>query len=109
MNNSNKTLYEHKLYSFLKELNTLSVNSVADYESIYAELLKKYGFTEKDWYKACRLVRSTPERLCFHSNTTWKKDQQILKDKVAHKVEQNLLSGKQEYFDKLGETELQLQ
>lgn len=62
MKNTNKDRYEHKLYRFLKELDSRRRNSAEDLIEFRSEIYKKYGFTDKDWNKAVRLTTSVPER-----------------------------------------------
>lgn len=58
MKNSEKDKYDHKLYRFLKELEAIPFTVHDSYEHARQEIMRKYGFTDEEWYKAIRLTRS---------------------------------------------------
>ena len=89
MKNSKKDEYDHKLFRFVKELQTMSFRvRVGDYDTERKKLLKKYGFTEEDVLSAERIVRSIPMRKCFWDGIGVKKDVLNKKEKVARKIEE---------------------
>ena len=105
MNTTPKDRYEHKLRQFLKEID----NFKGDIESFLknrSDVMKKYGFTEDDWYKACRLSRSVPERKFYRDNVGIKKEPLNNKEKSDKKLERDMMSGKQKHFDEAGEAEI---
>jgi hypothetical protein len=64
MKTSQKDRYEKKLLRFIHELDkgwnkyrTLQ-SGFAAYLEFKEKLFKKYGFTDEEWNKACRLIRS---------------------------------------------------
>lgn len=77
-----------------------------DYFQFRQNLYKKYGFTEKDLHKAIHQTMSISEKDCYLDGNDIKKDVQINKERVAKKLERDLRSGKQDYFDKMGEEEI---
>ena len=89
MKNTNKDRYEHKLYRFLKEMDSLRRSSAEDSIEFLSEIYKKYGFTDKDWHKAVRLTTSVPERKHYFDGIGYKKDFQMKKDKSAKRAEKN--------------------
>lgn len=99
MNNTPKDEYEHKLYTFLKELDKVQFTDVNGYNAKRSELMKKYGFTDDDWYRACRLSRS---RVGVVKRYDRKK--KLREEKVA--FETAMKSGKQDYLDRVGEEEI---
>lgn len=64
MHNTAKDRFEKKLIRFIRELD----KNFNDYRSLLSsfdayqknrdDLYKKYGFTDEEWEKACRLIRS---------------------------------------------------
>ena len=99
MKNTPKDEYEHKLFTFLKELGKVPFTDFNGYAARRSELMKKYGFTDDDWYRACRLVRS---RVGVVKRYDRKK--KLREEKVA--FETAMKSGKQEYLDRAGEAEI---
>lgn len=89
MKNTNKDRYEHKLYRFLKELDSRRPNGAEDSIEFRSNIFKKYGFTDKDWHRAVRLTMSVPERKHYSDYIGHKKDFQTKKDKSAKRAEKN--------------------
>ena len=89
MKNTNKDRYEHKLYRFLKELDSRYLNRDEDSIEFRSEVYKKYGFTDKDWHRAVRLTMSVPERKHYFDGVGYKKDFQMKKDKSEKRAEKN--------------------
>ena len=89
MKNTNKDRYEHKLYRFLKELDSWRQNGAEDLIEFRSNIFKKYGFTDKDWRRAIRLTMSVPERKHYFDGICYKKDFQMKKDKSAKRAEKN--------------------
>lgn len=89
MKNTNKDRYEHKLYRFLKELDSRYLNCDEDSIEFRSEVYKKYGFTDKDWHRAVRLTMSVPERKHYFGGIGYKKDFQMKKDKSEKRAEKN--------------------
>ena len=89
MKNTNKDRYEHKLYRFLKELDSWCPNGAEDSIEFRSNIFKKYGFTDKDWHRAVRLTMSVPERKHYFDCIGYKKDFQMKKDKSAKRAEKN--------------------
>ena len=64
MKNTAKDRFEKKLLRFINELDkgwkkySGHGNFLNDYFLYRDELFKKYGFTEAEWKKGCRLIRS---------------------------------------------------
>lgn len=102
MNTTPKDRYEHKLRQFLKEIDNFKGN-VEEFLNHRTEVMKKYGFTEDDWHKACRLSRSVPERKFYRDNVGIKKEPLNSKEKSDKKLERDMMSGKQQFFDEDGE------
>ena len=102
MNTTPKDRYEHKLRKFLKEIDEFKGN-VEEFLNHRTEVMKKYGFTEDDWHKACRLSRSVPERKFYRDNVGIKKEPINSKEKSDKKLERDMMSGKQQFFDEDGE------
>lgn len=89
MKNTNKDRYEHKLYRFLKELDSRYLNRDEDSIEFRSEVYKKYGFTDKDWHRTVRLTMSVPERKHYFDGVGYKKDFQMKKDKSEKRAEKN--------------------
>lgn len=108
MKNTQKDRKDKKLLRFLKELegHNFSFSDIDGYEKWRHDIYKKYGFTEDDWHKAVRLVMSIGNKDQYWNGVGYKKDVQNKKDKVCKKLEKDLRSGKQDYFDKTGEEEI---
>ena len=102
MNTTPKDRYEHKLRKFLKEIDSFK-GDVDSFLKHRSEVMKKYGFTEDDWHKACRLSRSVPERKFYRDNVGIKKEPLNSKEKSDKKLEQDMMSGKQQFFDEDGD------
>lgn len=77
-----------------------------DYFQFRQNLYKQYGFTEKDWHKAIHQTMSISEKDCYWDGIGIKKEVQNNKERVAKKLERDLRSGKQDYFDRTGEAEI---
>lgn len=58
MHNTAKDRFEKKLIRFIREWDKKRPLSMADWQEFSASLYKKYGFTDEEMYKACRLVKS---------------------------------------------------
>lgn len=58
MHNTAKDRFENKLIRFMREWDKTPARNIGDWEKFRADLYKKYGFTDEEWYKACRLVKS---------------------------------------------------
>lgn len=104
---ANKTAYSHKLYRFLRELQSFTESPCKDYFQFRQNLYKKYGFTEKDWGKAIHNTMSISNKNCNWDGIGYKKYIQICKDCVSKKLERDLHSGKQDHLNKIGEEEIQ--
>ena len=89
------------LRKFLKEIDNFK-GDVEAFLNHRTEVMKKYGFTEDDWHKACRLSRSVPERKFYRDNVGIKKEPINSKEKSDKKLERDMMSGKQQFFDEDG-------
>lgn len=106
MKNTNKDRFEKKLIRFIKEVDKKwdkygrEIFTYDLYMQHRDELYKKYGFTDEEWNKACRLVRSwsTSDP---HKTKRYDRKKEIHENKQRFVTE--MKSGKQEYFDKSGE------
>lgn len=106
MKNTNKDRFEKKLIRFIKEVDKKwdkygrEIFTYDLYMQHRDELYKKYGFTDEEWFKACRLVRSwsTSDP---HKTKRYDRKKEIHENKQRFVTE--MKSGKQEYFDKSGE------
>ena len=58
MHNTAKDRFENKLIRFMREFDKTPTRCIDDWDKLRSDLLKKYGFTDEEWYKACRLVKS---------------------------------------------------
>lgn len=58
MHNTAKDRFEKKLIRFMREFDKTPTRCIEDWDKLRSDLLKKYGFTDEEWYKACRLIRS---------------------------------------------------
>lgn len=58
MHNTAKDRFENRLIRFIRELDKILACNIEDWEKFRADLYKKYGFSDEEWYKACRLVKS---------------------------------------------------
>ena len=58
MHNTAKDRFEKKLIRFMREFDKTPARCIEDWDKLRSDLLKKYGFTDEEWYKACRLIRS---------------------------------------------------
>lgn len=104
---ANKTAYSHKLYKFLRDLNSFNGSSKMDYLQFRRNLYKQYGFTEKDWHKAIHQTMSISEKDCFCNGIGLKKEVQNNRERVTKKLERELHSGKQDYLNEKGEHEIE--
>lgn len=103
MKNTNKDRYEHKLQQFLKDVNVgqeHGIWSIDDWLKRKDEMMKKYGFTDEDFYKACRLTRSGTD------NPYKKFDNKVARLKKKKELHNKLNSGKQDHYDEVGEQEI---
>lgn len=102
MNTTPKDRYEHKLRQFLKEIDNFKGN-VDEFLNHRTEVMKKYGFTEDDWERAIGLTLSKSDRHYYRDGIGIKKDAKNKRDKAARKLERDMMSGKQQFFDEDGE------
>ena len=58
MHNTQKDRFEKKLIRFIREWDKKRPLSMSDWQEFSATLYKKYGFSDEEMYKACRLVKS---------------------------------------------------
>lgn len=58
MNNTQKDRFEKKLIRFIREWNKKKPLTMSDWQEFSATLYKKYGFSDEELHKACRLIRS---------------------------------------------------
>ena len=103
MKNTSKDRYEHKLHQFLKdvfECQEHGIWKVDEWIKRKDEIKKKYGFTDEDFYKACRLTRSVTD------NPYKKFDNKVARLKKKKELHNELNNGKQVYYDKVGEQEI---
>jgi hypothetical protein len=106
MKNTNKDRFEKKLIRFIKEVDKKwdkygrEIFTYDLYMQHRDELYKKYGFTDEEWFKACRLVRSWSTSNP-HKTKRYDRKKEIHENKQRFVTE--MKSGKQEYFDKSGE------
>ena len=65
MKNTPKDRYDHKLIRFIRDLSFKGPITLAEMVQSMEKTYKEYGFTDSDFFKACRLVRSNPfGKLC---------------------------------------------
>ena len=103
MKNTSKDRYEHKLMKFLKDVfdgQEHGIWSVDKWLKHKDEMMKKYGFTDEDYYKACRLTRSGTD------NPYKKFDNKVTRLKKKKELHHELNSGKQDHYDEVGEQEI---
>lgn len=103
MKNTSKDRYEHKLMKFLKDVfdgQEHGIWSVDKWLKHKDEMMKKYGFTDEDYYKACRLTRSGTD------NPYKKFDNKVARLKKKKELHLELNSGKQDHYDEVGEQEI---
>lgn len=88
MKTTQKDRYEKKLLRFINELDKGWKNykghesTLEDYFHYRDSLFKKYGFTEAEWEKACRLVRSWTSSENGLKKTKRYDRKKMLRDKV---------------------------
>ena len=103
MKNTSKDRYEHKLHQFLKdvfECQEHGIWKVDEWIKRKDEIKKKYGFTDEDFYKVCRLT-------CSVTDNPYKKfDNKVARLKKKKELHNELNNGKQDYYDKVGEQEI---
>lgn len=58
MKNTQQDRFEKKLIRFMREFDKTPTHCIEDWDKLRSDLLRKYGFTDEEWYKACRLIRS---------------------------------------------------
>ena len=109
MKTTRKDRYEHKLRQFRKELDSWDGSGVDSYVAFRAEIYKKYGFTDVDWERAIGLTLSKSERHYYCDGIGIKKDVKNKKDKAERKLERDLMSGKQQFFDEDGESTIKME
>ena len=103
MKNTSKDRYEHKLMKFLKDVfdgQEHGIWSVDKWLKHKDEMMKKYGFTDEDYYKACRLTRSGTD------NPYKKFDNKVARLKKKKELHLELNSSKQDHYDEVGEQEI---
>jgi len=103
MKNTSKDRYEHKLQQFLKDISVGSEHGICNFDDwlkLKEKMMKKYGFTDEDFYKACRLTRSGTD------NPYKKFDNKVARLKKKKELHNKLNSGKQDHYDKVGEQEI---
>jgi hypothetical protein len=112
MKTSQKDRYEKKLLRFIHELDkgwnkyrTLQ-NGFTVYLEFKEKLFKKYGFTDEEWNKACRLIRSWSTSNP-HKTKRYDRKKEIHEDKQRFVTE--MKSGKQNHFDKVGEEDIKFE
>lgn len=87
MKNTQQDRFDKKLLRFVREIDTgwkkygRGQNSLTDYREYRDRIFKKYGFTEAEWEKACRLIRS------------WTADENGLKKTKRHDRKKMLRDG----------------
>lgn len=87
MKNTSKDRFEKKLIRFIREVDKQhdkfgrDISTYDLYMQHRAEIYKKYGFTDKEWNKACRLIRS------------WTADENGLKKTKRHDRKKMLRDG----------------
>ena len=94
MKNTSKDRYEHKLMKFLKDVfdgQEHGIWSVDKWLKQKDEMMKKYGFTDEDYHKACRLTRSGTD------NPYKKFDNKVARLKKKKELYLELNSGKQDH------------
>ena len=95
MKNTQQDRFDKKLLRFVREIDTgwkkygRGQNSLTDYREYRDRIFKKYGFTEAEWEKACRLIRS------------WTADENGLKKTKRHDRKKMLRDG--EHMQKMSE------
>jgi len=109
MKNSSKDRFEKKLIRFINEIDKgwkKTKGDILTYDiwlQHKAEIYKKYGFTDEEWNKACRLIRSW-------STSDPHKTKRYDRKKELHESKQQFItemkSGKQERLDEVGEEEI---
>jgi hypothetical protein len=111
MKTTRKDRYEHKLRQFRKELDSWDGSGAGldSYVAFRTEVMKKYGFTDVDWERAIGLTLSKSERHYYCDGIGIKKDVQNKKDKAARKLERDLMSGKQQFYDEDGEATIKVE
>ena len=114
MKNTAKDRFDKKLIRFIRELDKgwdkyrTQANGFAAYLELKEKLFKKYGFTEEEWNKASRLIRS------------WTADENGIKKTKRHERKKKLReeknldfaefdNGRQEHCDEAGEEQIRLE
>lgn len=103
MKNTSKDRYEHKLQQFFKdvfECQEHGIWNVDEWIKRKDKMKKKYGFTDEDFYKACRLTRSGTD------NPYKKFDNKVARLKKKKELHNELNNGKQDHYDEVGEQEI---
>lgn len=104
MNNTQKDRFEKKLIRFIREWDKKKPFTMSDWQEFSATLYKKYGFTDEEWHKAIRLIRSYTEKSAFKTKTYERK---IARKKMNNGLVADLKSGKQDYYNEAGEAEIE--
>ena len=81
MHNTQKDRFENKLIRFIREWEKRKPQSIAEWDTFNNELYKKYGFTDEEWYKACRLVKSWTSKETGLKKTKRFERKKMLRDK----------------------------
>lgn len=66
----------------LKEIDSFPIKSFNDYEMHRNNVLKKYGFTMEDFFRACRLTESNTKNKFEESTRTYKEKHCIKEDTI---------------------------
>lgn len=112
MKNSSKDRFEKKLIRFINEIDKgwkKTKEDILTYEfwlQHKAEIYKKYGFTDEEWNKACRLIRSWSTS-DSHKTKRYDRKKEIHENKQRFVTE--MKSGKQDHFDKVGEEDIKFE
>ncbi len=112
MKNTSKDRFEKKLIRFIREVDKQrdkfgrDISTYDLYMQHRDEIYKKYGFTDEEWNKACRLIRSWSTSNP-HKTKRYDRKKEIHEDKQRFVTE--MKSGKQEHFDKVGEEDIKFE
>lgn len=110
MKNNHKDRYEHKLKEFNKKLNSFSHNGISysDWVMKRKELLKEYGFTDKDWFHLLKLLGQSKNGRKKHNTKAigWKREVKDRKDQEKTKSALFEISEEQKWLNETGDDEL---